>query len=399
MLLKKYKKNKTKITVVGCGYVGLSFAILLSEKHNVLAYDISKDIVDKVNAGDFLVNISDLKCNFKKYKPNLIATQNKKRAFVDTEYLIICVSTDYNEKKEILDTSNVESIIKEAILLGTKATIVIKSTIPVGFTEKMREKYNYNSIIFSPEFLREDQAIYDILYPTRIVIGGTGEKGKKVGEIFKQLSLKKDVKLLFMSSKEAEAVKLLSNAYLALRVSFFNELDTFAELKGLNTKKLISAVSLDPRIGDYYNNPSFGYGGYCLTKDIKQLRTDYCNIPQDIISAIIKSNITRKKHIAKMVLDKKPKVVGIYRLLMKTNSDNFRESAILDIIKILKNNKIKIIIYEPKLLTKKYYLGCEVINEFDKFSEFSDLILANRFDNNIEKVKNKLYSRDIYNRD
>lgn len=399
MLLKKYKKNKTKIIVAGCGYVGLSFAILLSEKHNVLAYDISKDIVDKVNAGDFLVNISDLKCNFKKYKPNLIATQNKKRAFVDTEYLIICVSTDYNEKKEILDTSNVESIIKEAILLGTKATIVIKSTIPVGFTEKMREKYNYNSIIFSPEFLREDQAIYDILYPTRIVIGGTGEKGKKVGEIFKQLSLKKDVKLLFMSSKEAEAVKLLSNAYLALRVSFFNELDTFAELKGLNTKKLISAVSLDPRIGDYYNNPSFGYGGYCLTKDIKQLRADYCDIPQDIISAIIKSNITRKKHIAKMVLDKKPKVVGIYRLLMKTNSDNFRESAILDIIKILKNNKIKIIIYEPKLLTKKYYLGCEVINEFDKFSEFSDLILANRFDNNIEKVKNKLYSRDIYNRD
>lgn len=332
----------------------------------------------------------------KNKKLKLSATNNYEDAFKNAEYIIIATPTNYNEEQGCFDTSTVEDIIIKIKRLNINATTVIKSTIPIGFVDKIKNKYNLENLIFSPEFLREGKALYDNLYPSRIIVGGKSDKAFEFANLLKDSALKKDIQVLFMNSSEAEAVKLFSNAYLALRVSFFNEIDTYAEYNRLNTKDIIDGVCSDPRIGNYYNNPSFGYGGYCLPKDTNQLFTHYKNIPQNLIKAIICANNTRKRHIVKMILNMKPNVVGIYRLTMKTNSDNFKNSAILDIIESLNRQKIKVIIYEPYLGDKNPE-NWKVENNLKKFKKISDVIVANRYDDNLNDVMKKVYTRDIYN--
>jgi UDPglucose 6-dehydrogenase len=311
---------------------------------------------------------------------------------------VVATPTDFEENRKSFNTSSIEQVIKIFLKFNKKATIIIKSTVPVGYTEALRKELKYESIFFSPEFLREGKALYDNLYPSRIVIGSETPTGKKFGEMLQSLSLNPESKLFFTSSSEAEAIKLFSNTYLAMRVAYFNELDTFAELKHLNTKKIIEGVSSDPRIGNYYNNPSFGYGGYCLPKDTKQLLANFKNIPQELMSSVVESNRKRKDHIVDMILAKKPKVVGIYRLIMKSQSDNIRSSAIQGVIKRLSEKKVKVVIYEP-LVNEKFYYNIEVINNLNLFLKQSDLILSNRFYKELEEIKNKLYTRDLFNID
>ena len=386
-----------KITVVGVGYVGLSLATLLSQDNDVIAYDIDNIKIDLINKRISPIKDKDIETFFKTKRLNLQATNDYKLAFKDSEYIIICTSTNYDEKTNKFDTTSVENVIQKILKINTFSTIVIKSTVPVGYTDKIKEQYKINSIIFSPEFLREGNALFDNLYPSRIIVGGETLKGIEFAEILKKASLKKDVEIKVMKASEAEAVKLFANTYLALRIAFFNELDTFAESKKLNSKNIIDGISLDGRIGNYYNNPSFGYGGYCLPKDTKQLKSDYDNIPENLISAIINSNETRKRYISDLILKTNPSIIGIYRLIMKKDSDNFRESEILDIIKKInkKKNKIKIIIYEP-LLKINTFNGFEIVNDFNIFQAQSDIILANRVDETIKNNK-KIYTRDIYN--
>ena len=386
-----------KITVVGVGYVGLSLATLLSQDNDVIAYDIDNIKIDLINKRISPIKDKDIETFFKTKRLNLQATNDYKLAFKDSEYIIICTSTNYDEKTNKFDTTSVENVIQKILKINTFSTIVIKSTVPVGYTDKIKEQYKINSIIFSPEFLREGNALFDNLYPSRIIVGGETLKGIEFAEILKKASLKKDVEIKVMKASEAEAVKLFANTYLALRIAFFNELDTFAESKKLNSKNIIDGISLDGRIGNYYNNPSFGYGGYCLPKDTKQLKSDYDNIPENLISAIINSNETRKRYISDLILKTNPSIIGIYRLIMKKDSTNFRESAILDIIEKInkKNNKIKIIIYEP-LLKINTFNGFEIVNDFNIFQAQSDIILANRVDETIKNNK-KIYTRDIYN--
>ncbi len=385
-----------KIAVAGVGYVGLSLATLLSQDNKVLAYDIDNTKISLINNRISPIKDKEIEIFFKTKKLNLQATCDYKLAFKDSEYIIICTPTNYNEKTNEFDTTSVEDIIQKILKTNPTSTIVIKSTVPVGYTDKIKEKYKINSILFSPEFLREGKALFDNLYPSRIIVGSETLKGVEFAKILKKASLKKDVEIRVMRSAEAEAVKLFANTYLALRIAFFNELDTFAESKNLDSKNIIDGISLDNRIGNYYNNPSFGYGGYCLPKDTKQLKSNYNNIPENIISAIINSNETRKKYISESVLKHNPSVIGIYRLTMKKDSSNFRESAILDIINEIhkKNNKVRIMIYEPLLHTNSLN-GFEVVNNFDIFQEQADIILANRVD---DKLKNneKVYTRDIY---
>lgn len=385
-----------KIAVAGTGYVGLSLATLLSTKNEVLAYDILEDKVNKINKRISPIKDEVIEDYFKNKKLNLKATTNYKVAFKETEFIIISTPTNYDEKTNYFDTTSVEDIIKKVISINKDATIVIKSTIPVGFTDKVKEKYKIENIFFSPEFLREGHALYDNLYPSRIIVGSYTDKGKKFALLLKECSLKKDIPIKYMSSTEAEAVKLFANTYLAIRVAFFNEVDTYAEVKHLNTKNIIEGVCLDPRIGDNYNNPSFGYGGYCLPKDTKQLLANYKDIPQNMIEAVVKSNETRKEHIVNMILAKNPKIVGIYRLTMKSNSDNFRASAILDIITKLKEKNINIIIYEP---TIKDYYDIRVENDIEKFKKISDIIVANRYSSVLDDIKEKVYTRDLFKRD
>lgn len=385
-----------KIAVAGTGYVGLSLATLLSTKNEVLAYDILEDKVNKINKRISPIKDEVIEDYFKNKKLNLKATTNYKVAFKETEFIIISTPTNYDEKTNYFDTTSVEDIIKKVISINKDATIVIKSTIPVGFTDKVKEKYKIENIFFSPEFLREGHALYDNLYPSRIIVGSYTDKGKKFALLLKECSLKKDIPIKYMSSTEAEAVKLFANTYLAIRVAFFNEVDTYAEVKHLNTKNIIEGVCLDPRIGDNYNNPSFGYGGYCLPKDTKQLLANYKDVPQNIIEAVVKSNETRKEHIVNMILAKNPKIVGIYRLTMKSNSDNFRASAILDIITKLKEKNINIIIYEP---TIKDYYDIRVENDIEKFKKISDIIVANRYSSVLDDIKEKVYTRDLFKRD
>ena len=386
-----------KITVVGVGYVGLSLATLLSQDNDVIAYDIDNIKIDLINKRISPIKDKDIETFFKTKRLNLQATNDYKLAFKDSEYIIICTSTNYDEKTNKFDTTSVENVIQKILKINTFSTIVIKSTVPVGYTDKIKEQYKINSIIFSPEFLREGNALFDNLYPSRIIVGGETLKGIEFAEILKKASLKKDVEIKVMKASEAEAVKLFANTYLALRIAFFNELDTFAESKKLNSKNIIDGISLDGRIGNYYNNPSFGYGGYCLPKDTKQLKSDYYNIPDNLFSAIINSNETRKRYISDLILKTNPSIIGIYRLIMKKDSANFRESAILDIIEKInkKNNKIKIIIYEP-LLKINTFNGFEIVNDFNIFQAQSDIILANRVDETIKNNK-KIYTRDIYN--
>lgn len=384
-----------KIAIVGIGYVGLSLATLLSQRNEVIALDILSEKVEKINNRNSPIKDNEVKEFFENRKLKLKATVDYIEAFEDAKYIIICTPTNYDDKKGCFDVSSVEKTIKKVISINKNAIIVIKSTVPIGFTNLMKKKYKIKNIFFSPEFLREGHALYDNLYPSRIIIGDNTEKGKIFANLLKEATLKEDVQVLFMGSTEAEAVKLFSNTYLALRVAYFNELDTYAEVKGLNTKDIINGVCLDPRIGSHYNNPSFGYGGYCLPKDTKQLELNYKDVPEDLISAIVESNRTRKKHVVQEIIDKKIKVVGIYRLTMKKDSDNFRTSAVLDIINLLKKNDIRILIYEP-LIKEMKFDDCDVVRDFDSFCKRSNIIIANRCDNELNKYKDKVYTRDIY---
>lgn len=385
-----------KIAVAGTGYVGLSLATLLSQNHEVVALDIIPEKVEKINNRISPIKDEYVEQFFKEKNLNLRATLDYKDAFEGAKFVIISTPTNYDEEKDYFDTSSVEDIIEKVISMkDDNITMVIKSTIPVGFSEKMKKYYNIDNIFFSPEFLREGKALYDNLYPSRIIIGDNGEKGKLFAKLLQDSAIKKDVDTLYMKSTEAEAVKLFANTYLALRVSFFNELDTYAEVKGLNTRDIIQGVGLDPRIGTHYNNPSFGYGGYCLPKDTKQLLANYKDVPQNLIEAIVNSNKTRKEFITDDVLKLNPECVGIYRLTMKSGSDNFRSSAIQDIIKCMKVKKQKIIIYEPAL-DKTEFLGCKVIKDLKEFKEESSVIMANRLNEDLIDVKDKVYTRDIF---
>ena len=388
-----------KIAVAGTGYVGLSLATLLSVKNEVVALDVIEEKVDMINNRISPIKDEYIEKFFKEKDLNLRATLDYREAFSDAKYVIISTPTNYDEELNYFDTSSVEDVIEKVLSMGLKdCTMVIKSTIPVGFVESMKKKYHIDNLMFSPEFLREGKALYDNLYPSRIIVGGKNEEAKTFADLLIKSSLKEEVPILFMNSTEAEAVKLFANTYLALRVAYFNELDTYAEIKGLDTKSIIDGVCLDPRIGNHYNNPSFGYGGYCLPKDTKQLLANYKDVPENLIEAIIKSNQTRKEHIVNMIMNKKPKTVGVYRLTMKTNSDNFRASAIQDIILYLKENNVKVVIYEPTL-NSEVFADCEVVKDFDEFKKISDVILANRQEKILDEVKDKVYTRDIYNRD
>lgn len=387
-----------KIAVAGTGYVGLSLATLLSQKNEVIALDVIPEKVEKINNRISPIQDQYIEEYFKTKKLNLKATLDYKEAFTGAKYIIISTPTNYDEKTHFFDTSSVEDIIQKVISMNIDTTMVVKSTIPVGFIENMKKKYNIDNIMFSPEFLREGKALYDNLYPSRIIVGEKSKRAEEFANLLKECCLKEDVTVKFMNSTEAEAVKLFANTYLALRVAYFNELDTYAELKGLNTKDIIDGVCLDPRIGNFYNNPSFGYGGYCLPKDTKQLLANYDNVPENLIEAIVKSNDTRKRHITDMILEHNPSVVGIYRLTMKSNSDNFRASAIQSVIKNLKDKNVRVVIYEPTLVTDTFD-DLEVIKDLNKFKNISDIIVVNRVDDNLLDVKDKLYTRDLYSRD
>lgn len=387
-----------KIAVAGTGYVGLSLATLLAQENEVYALDIIPEKVEMINNRISPIKDEKIEEFFKTKKLNLVATLDYEEAFKDAEFIIISTPTNYDDEKNYFDTSSVEDVIKKVIKMGIDTTMVVKSTIPVGFIENVKKKYNIDNIMFSPEFLREGHALYDNLYPSRIIVGEKSEKAKKFAELLKDASLKEDVIVKYMNSTEAEAVKLFANTYLALRVSYFNELDTYAELKGLNTQDIIEGVCLDPRIGMHYNNPSFGYGGYCLPKDTKQLLANYSDVPQNLIEAIVKSNDTRKDHIADMIVKKGVKVVGVYRLTMKTGSDNFRASAIQGVIERLRGRGLDVIIYEPTLSTTKFN-GCDVIRDFDKFNDMSDIVVVNRPDDNVRKLTTPIYTRDLFSRD
>lgn len=387
-----------KIAVAGTGYVGLSIACLLAQRNEVIALDVIKEKVDMINAGKSPIRDKEIEDFLANKKLDLKATLDYKEAFEGAKFIIISTPTNYDDETKYFDTSSVEDIIEKVISMNIDTTMVIKSTIPVGYVESIKKKYGITNIMFSPEFLREGKALYDNLYPSRIIVGEKSERAIEFANLLKDGALKENVETKYMNSTEAEAVKLFANTYLALRVSYFNELDTYAEIKGLNTKDIIEGVCLDPRIGTHYNNPSFGYGGYCLPKDTKQLLANFDDVPQNLIRAIVRSNETRKKHIADIVMEKSPKVVGIYRLTMKADSDNFRFSAIQGVISRLKEKNTKIIIYEPTLKDEEFN-GCKVIKEFKKFAKKADVIIANRYEDQLFEVREKVYTRDLYSRD
>ena len=384
-----------KIAVAGTGYVGLSLATLLSQKHDVMALDVIPEKVEMINNRISPIRDEYIEKYFKEKELNLKATLDYREAFTGAKFVIISTPTNYDDEKNFFDTSKVEDIIVKVKEMGIDTTMIVKSTIPVGFIENMKKKYEIDNIIFSPEFLRERKALYDNLYPSRIIVGEKSERAKEFANLLKECALKEDVPVKFMNSTEAEAVKLFANTYLALRVAYFNELDTYAELKGLNTKDIIDGVSLDPRIGSHYNNPSFGYGGYCLPKDTKQLKANYADVPENLISAIVQSNTTRKDHIAREIISRNPKTVGIYRLTMKAGSDNFRSSAIQGIMKRIKAKGIEVVVYEPTLKEDNFF-NSRVINNLDEFKKMCDVIIVNRLEEEINDVKDKIYTRDIF---
>lgn len=387
-----------KISVFGLGYVGLSNALLLGQNEEVVAYDIVESKIKKLQQGQSILDDKEIIEFLDSENVSVEFTTNFEKAVNHADYLVIATPTDYNEETQHFDTSTIENVIERALAIRPDATFLIKSTIPVNYVQSLKDKYKTDNIIFSPEFLREGRALYDNLYPSRIVIGEVSQRGEELAEMFKRGAHKEDVATLLMNETEAEAVKLFSNTYLALRVAYFNELDTYAESNGLNTKKIIEGMGFDPRIGNYYNNPSFGYGGYCLPKDTKQVKAEFYGVPQEMMTAVVGSNTTRKEYIAKQILAKKPKIVGIYRLTMKAGSDNFRYSAIHDIIRILEKEGAKVVIFEPRLEEMTYH-DIPVEKDFATFNEATDVIVANRIDDVLRTVREKVYTRDLYERD